>query len=180
MKPNFYPFKIEISFLVDLSNTPEANQAEKMSKITHQKFKSSCGELGMILTSIVIFCAYLFFKYGYDISNAILVGFSIISILGVRKISILGDEAMKNTDFDLNRNTFFILEFISIWLLSGISGYIFFYKGVYELYLSFRNFSILSILWKILIIISGYRLFVSTYIIQGALKSIESNDITRS
>lgn len=150
-----------------------------MESITHEEFSKSCGKALIVLVAIFVYCIYSYFKYGYNNLNALTFIASIISILGVRRISIIGEKAVVDKEYKISSMDSALLGQILILMLGVLSIYIFAYKGVYGFYKSFGNLSFLSVIYHLVIIIAAYQLVSATSKIQGVLKAIRSNDITR-
>lgn len=150
-----------------------------MESITHEEFSKNCGKALIVLVAIFVYWIYSYFKYGFDTLNALTFVASVVCVLGVRRISIIGEKAILDKDYKISPADSAILGQVLVLHLGVLSIYIFAYKGVYGFYKSFGNLSFLSVIYHILIIVAAYQLVVATSKIQGVLKAIRTNDITR-
>jgi hypothetical protein len=150
-----------------------------MESIKYEEFSQSCGKAQLVLVAIFIYCIYSYFKYGYDTLNALTFVASIVCVLGVRGVSLIGEKAISDKNYRINYWDSALHGQVIMLLLGVLSIYVFAYKGVYSLYKSFGNLSILSTVYHIGIIIAAYQLVSATSKIQGVMKAIRTNDITR-
>lgn len=151
-----------------------------MEKITHQEFRQESGKSITILTVTFIYCVYKLFDISDKTEYLIIVISCAICFLAILRLRNIGEKMMSNPKFGLEPMDRLITGNIIIGVMSALSFYIFFVKGIYGLYKLINNFAWLTLLLRIIVIIFYYSLIKSVVTLQTVFKSLRNNTITRN
>lgn len=151
-----------------------------MEKITHQEFRQQSGKAIIILTVTSIYSAYRLFDISDKAEYVIITISCSICFIGILRLLNVGQKMTTNSKFGLGPMDRLITGNIIIGLLSALSFYIFFVKGIYGLYKLINNFTWLNLSLRIIVIIFYYNLIKSIVTIQTVFKSLRNNTITRN
>ncbi len=146
-----------------------------MESVTFGEFKNQCGRAFIVLTIIIVFCTIQIFKVRSIEYIAILIT-SIFGLLSVRQVDIIARKKIMYGDRKVKILESILIEIFLVFGLGFMSIYIFAVKGVYGVYLLFKDFNIFMLLFRIIVIILSYQLVSSVSKIQTVFLSKEFNE----
>jgi hypothetical protein len=145
-----------------------------METVTYQEFRHRTGEAVLVLSLVIIVALVNSFKYGFSYEYiGILIG-SFLSLVFLSRLLLVAEKFIETGENTVSKK--YLLEFGIIIILSVLSFYLFFVKGVYAIILVLKNFSFNLFLKKLLIIIISYRLVFCTSKIQTVLRSLRQKN----
>ncbi len=150
-----------------------------MKKITHQEFRQESGKATVILTLTIFYSLYKLFIVADKAEYIVIVICCAICFWAIFRLLHVGERMMADSTYSLKPMDRLITGNIIIGLLSALSFYIFFVKGIYGLYKSVNNFVWSTILLRVIVIILYYYLIKAVASLQTVFKSLRNNTITR-
>jgi hypothetical protein len=148
-----------------------------MEQVTYSEFRSDSGRLMLILMGIIVYCIYKMINTTNYIDPLTVLLSSALSILAVRRLILIAEKTIEEKQ-QLNLNSFdnLILGNIILLLLSGLSFYLFFIKGIYGMYKLIDSFSWFELLFRTMIVILSYKIVASLSRIQTVYLSIKNKN----
>jgi hypothetical protein len=143
-----------------------------MHIVTHQEFRQRLGEAIVILCIIIVALVVQTIKQGFSYEYFGIIIASILCLIYFRRLIIITDIFIESDQTLGSKSN--VLEIVIIFLLGGLSFYLFFVKGLYGIFLLFSKFSYKIALKKLITVILAYRLIYCTSKIQTVFKAIQS------
>lgn len=150
-----------------------------MEKITHQEFRQETGRATIILTLTIFYSLYKLFIVADKTEYIVIIVCCAICFWAIFRLLHIGERMMADSTYSLKPMDRLIMGNIIIGLLSVLSFYIFFVKGIYGLYKLVNDFVWLTLLLRVIVIILYYYLIKAVASLQSVFKSLRNNTITR-
>ena len=146
-----------------------------MATVTYDQLKREIAKTISILIIILGFAIYKMFKNQVNTEYYILAIGSFLCIVGNTYFSIKSTKMLVNKSLAMNLFEVSTLRPVLIIVQGLIPIYLFFYKGLFGIYLLFDSFDWFLLFFRLIIIVISYHLTVSVGKIQDALKWLSQN-----